>query len=308
MTTSITTKKPITPQDADFAIYIDFKKDVEKPQRVFQATAALISAFEKLDKILCDTVDSKITPLMMLEEIEVGSLKIWLKNKLESVDDNALKELNWKAMVGKYLVKAKYLVIDFLNKDIKQGDKDSLLNLSKQVQRIAEETNVKHLPDYKIPDIRDLVESMQDISAAKNYWEKRDKLKYLQVSGEVLEFDLLIDWTPEKFEEFLTREKIEYPEVPMNLVIKKPDYLGNSMWELRHGKTKILGKIEDEEWLSRFQKREIDVRPGDALRCTVKQELYYGFDNELIAQKHIITRVELVLENQYHQGDLFNDE
>ncbi len=308
MTTHISTKKPSTPKNADFAIYIDFKKDVGNPQRIFQASAALIAAFEKLDKVLCNTVDSKITPLMMLEEIETGSLKIWLKNKLESVDDNALKELNWKTVVGKYLVKAKYVMIDFLNKDIKQGDTDSLLSLSRQLQKIAEETNVRHLPDYKMPDIRELVESMQDISVAKNYLDKQDKLQYLQDSEEPLQFDLTIEWTPEKFEEFLTKEKIEYPEVPMNLVIKKPDYLGVSMWELRHGKTKILAKIEDEKWLLRFQQRKIDVRPGDALRCRVKQELYYGFDNELIAQKHVITKVEDVLENQYKQGDLFGDE
>ncbi|MBU6338494.1 MAG: hypothetical protein KGQ36_00755 [Rickettsiales bacterium] len=295
MTIAITTKKPITPKDADFAIYIDFKKNITNPQRVFQASASLISAFEKMDKVLCNTVDSRISPLMMLEEIEIGSLKIWLKSKLESIDDNVLKELNWKQIVGTYLVKAKYLMIDFLNKDEKQNDKDSLLVLSKKIQQIAEETNVRHLPDYKMPDIRDLVDVMQDVSTAKNHLDKQDKLQYLQGSGESLEFNLLIDWTPEKFEEFLTKEKIEFPEAPMNLVIKKPDYLGVSMWELRHGKTKILAKIEDEKWLSRFQQREIDVRPGDALRCRVKQELYYGFDNELIAQKYIITTVEAVL-------------
>jgi hypothetical protein len=305
MTIAITTKKPIAPKDADFAIYIDFKKNITNPQRVFQASASLISAFEKMDKVLCSTVDSRISPLMMLEEIEIGSLKIWLKSKLESIDDNALKDLNWKQIVGTYLVKAKYLMIDFLNKDEKQNDRDSLLVLSKRIKQIAEETNVRHLPDYKMPDIRDLVDVMQDVSTAKNYLDKQDKLQYLQGSGVSLEFNLLIDWTPEKFEEFLTKEKIEFPEMPMNLVIKKPDYLGISMWELRHGKTKILAKIEDEKWLFRFQQREIDVRPGDALRCRVKQELYYGFDNELIAQKYIITTVEAVLENQYKQGDLF---
>lgn len=308
MTVAISTKKPTAPTNADFAIYIDFKKDIGNPQRIFQTSAALISAFEKLDRILCDTVDSKITPVMMLEEVEAGSLKIWLKSRLESVDDAALKELNWKVMVGKYLVKAKYLMIDFLNKDLVSDSRNGLIGLSKQVQKIAEETNVKHLPDYKMPDIRELVEAMQSISTAKNYLDKQDSMQYLQGSGESLEFNLLIDWTPEKFEEFLTKEVVKYPEVPMNLVIKKPDYLGNSMWELRHGKTKILAKIEDENWLIRFQERQIDVRPGDALRCRVKQELHYGFDNELIAQKHIITAVEAVLENQYKQGDFFKDD
>lgn len=305
MTITLTTSKPVTPSGADFAIYIDFRKDAKNPQRIFQASAALISAFERLDKILCETIDSKIAPMMMLEEIGVGSLKIWLKNLLEAIDDQTLKELNWKPMVGKYLVKAKYLVVNFLNREEK--GKDGILVLSRQIQKIAEETDVLHLPDYKAPEIHDLVESMKEISAAKEHLDQQDRLQYLQTSGEVLEFNLAINWTPEKFEEFLTKEKIGYPEVLMNLVIKKPDYLGNSMWELRHGRTKVLAKIEDEKWLSRFQQREIDVRPGDALRCRVKQELYYGFDNELIAQKHLITRIEAVLENRYKQGDFFNE-
>ena len=33
----------------------------------------------------------------------------------------------------------------------------------------------------------------------------------------------------------------------MILAIKKPYYLGLSTWELRHGKKKILAKIEDEQ-------------------------------------------------------------
>ncbi|MDX2082449.1 MAG: hypothetical protein SFV53_00460 [Rickettsiales bacterium] len=308
MTTTLTTKKPAIPTNADFAIYIDFKKETGNPQRIFQSSAALISSFEKLDKVLCDTIDSKISPIMMLEEIEIGSLKIWLKSKIESIDDRDLKELNWKSMIGKYLVKAKYLMIDFLNKGNDVGDKNSLINLSRQMQKIAEETNVKHLPDYKSPNIADLVDAMQSISSAKNYLDKEDRLQYLQNSGESLDFNLSIDWTPEKFEEFLTKEKVAIPEMPMNLVIKKPDYLGNSMWELRHGKVKILAKITDENWLLSFQQREIDVRPGDALRCKVKQELYYGFDNELIAQKYVITKVDSVLENQYKQRDLFKDD
>lgn len=116
------------------------------------------------------------------------------------------------------------------------------------------------------------------------------------------------DWTPEKFEDFLTKETVEFPEAPMILAIKKPDYLGFSAWELRHGKKKIIAKIEDQQWLKDFQDRKKDVRPGDALRCRLKQKFHYGYDNELIAEKYTITKVEDILENKYKQADLFDDE
>ena len=308
MNTKITTKKPKIPTDVDFAIYIDFKKDLERPQRVFQTAEALIRALQKIDSLLCGSIDSKITPVMMLEEIESGSLKIWLKNTLEAVDDQALKELNWKHIVGKYLVKAKYVIINWCNNGQQNENKESLLKLSNEIKKIAHETNVRYLPDYKALSVPELVDSIKDISQAKNFLDKQDKLQYIAGSDEEpLDFNLSIDWTPEKFEDLLTNEIVEYPEAPMILAIKKPDYLGLSGWEFRHGKKKIIAKIEDEQWLKDFQDRKKDVRPGDALRCKVKQIFHYGYDNELIAEKYSITKVDDILENKYKQPDLFDD-
>lgn len=308
MNTKITTKKPKIPTDVDFAIYIDFKKDLERPQRVFQTAEALIRALQKIDSLLCGSIDSKITPVMMLEEIESGSLKIWLKNTLEAVDDQALKELNWKHIVGKYLVKAKYVIINWCNNGQQNENKESLLKLSNEIKKIAHETNVRYLPDYKALSVPELVDSIKDISQAKNFLDKQDKLQYIAGSDEEpLDFNLSIDWTPEKFEDLLTNEIVEYPEAPIILAIKKPDYLGLSGWEFRHGKKKIIAKIEDEQWLKDFQDRKKDVRPGDALRCKVKQIFHYGYDNELIAEKYSITKVDDILENKYKQPDLFDD-
>ena len=309
MTINLTTKKPKVPTDADFAIYIDFKKDVGRPQRIFQTADALIKALQKVDKSLCNTIDSKISPIMMLEEIEVGSLRIWLKNLLEVVDDQALKKLNWKPIVGSYLVKAKYAIINWCNKGELNENKESLLELSNEIKKIAQETDVRYLPDYKAPNIAELVDAIKDISESKNFLDKQDRLQYISGNGkEPLEFDLSIDWTPEKFEDFLTKEIVEYTETTMILAIKKPDYLGLSAWELSHDSKKILAKIEDEQWLKDFQDRKKDVRPGDAIRCRVKQKCYYGYDNELVAEKYTINKIEEVLENKYKQNDLFDDE
>jgi hypothetical protein len=84
----------------------------------------------------------------------------------------------------------------------------------------------------------------------------------------------------------------------MILPVKKPDYLGNSQWELRHGKRNILARIEDGQWLRRFQGRQEDVRPGDALRCRVQIEYNYGFDNELVSERFTVLEVMEVLVNR----------
>ncbi len=52
---------------------------------------------------------------ILLEDIEAGSIKVWLRNALHAVEDEALKTLDWKPAVGKYLVRAKYAVIRWID-------------------------------------------------------------------------------------------------------------------------------------------------------------------------------------------------
>jgi hypothetical protein len=83
---------PMPPPDADFGIRIDFKKSVGNPRRVFDAASLLIEGFERLDDTVIEAIDSKIEPVLVLEDVEAGSIIIWLRNVLTAVDDEALKK------------------------------------------------------------------------------------------------------------------------------------------------------------------------------------------------------------------------
>ena len=97
------------------------------------------------------------------------------------------------------------------------------------------------------------------------------------------------------------------PPMSMILAVKKPDYLGSSKWEMRHGKRAIYVRINDETFLREFQARKIDVRPKDALKCMVQVEMKYGYDNELISETFVIVSVTEILQDNNLQGDMFED-
>lgn len=307
-TTQLTNTMPEQPNDADFAIFIDFDRAVGKPQRVFKTMEALITAFEKLDRILCRTIDSNIEPVMLLEEIEGGSIKAWLKNKLNCVDDQAIKELDWRPLVGKYLVRAKYAVIKWCNESEGKETAESIKSLAKEIKTIAEETDVKYLPDYQSPNIAEIANSIVDISHAKENLEKNDVMKFVDKCKEEIEFNLSVSFSPEQLNEILVREEISSSESIIVLIIKKPDYLGNSQWDFRHGNTPVKAKIEHKEWLQKFQTREVDIRPGDAIKCKIIKTTGYGYDNEIIFEKYVITEVISVIPNQIEQLSIFNED
>jgi len=78
---------------ADFCIEIKYKKDSENPSRVFRTMSELIETFQEIDKNLVTTIDVNIEPLLLLEDIEVGSIKVWLRNLLKTIPDDAAYHL-----------------------------------------------------------------------------------------------------------------------------------------------------------------------------------------------------------------------
>jgi hypothetical protein len=115
---------------------------------------------------------------------------------------------------------------------------------------------------------------------------------------------MAISWDDKELEKITIKETVKAPNMPMTLIVKKPDYLGKSKWDFRHGGKQVAASIHDETWLVAFQARKVDVRPGDALKCLVDIEHHYGYDNELVAETYAVSKVNEVIENQVFQGDL----
>jgi hypothetical protein len=76
-----------------------------------------IRGCEKLDAELAHAIDSNIETVLVLEDIEAGSIRVWLRNALRAAEDDALKKRDWKPLVGKYLVRAKYVDLRWLDEE-----------------------------------------------------------------------------------------------------------------------------------------------------------------------------------------------
>jgi hypothetical protein len=304
VTLTATTEKPKTPPNADFALVIDFKKGEASPTRVFTAATDFIHAFEAMDQALTSSIDTSIETVMVLEDVEAGSLKVWLRNALNSTDDQALKDIDWKPAVGKYLVRAKYMILEWIDDD---KTPRSLPDLRKDIAKLAQETDVRHLPDYSPPDPAALIDATRQIQTGKERLSAEDKV-YLLTDGKRVDMDLSVKIDLEELADLATKETITTPASEMILAVKRPDYLGNSKWDLRHGRRPLSARISDDSFLSKFQGRKVDVRTGDALRCRVSVEMRYGFDNELISESFVVTEVLEVLEDRAEQPDMFDND
>ena len=124
--------------------------------------------------------------------------------------------------------------------------------------------------------------------------------------GDRLDLDLSVKWDIESIEELSVSSTEVVNVTAMVFIVKKPDYLGESKWELRHGDRSISAKIEDLDWLRSFQSRKVDIRPRDAIKCAVRIEMLYGIDNELVSEHHFIEKVIEVVPSYYQNTITFD--
>ena len=295
------------PPKTDYCIQIQFERRTEDPARVFRSMQALIETFQEFDNSLVKSIDSNIKPILILEDIEAGSIKSWLSSALEAVDDDALKNLDWKPAVGKYLVKAKYCTVDFLNGKTKISSLFDVKQLEDKINEAAKETDVKWLSVYEKIPTNKLLHSLERISTSLSHLQKNDKASYL-TEHEKVDFNLEFGLAPESIEELLTKDTI-ISQSEMILKVKKPDYLGESKWDFRHGGKSFPAKIIHKEWLDSFQNRQIDIRPGDSIRAMIEMMNKYDFNGELIGTDYNILQViEVIRTNNPKQIDMFNKE
>lgn len=278
---------------SDFCIAIDYKKSSKDPTRVFQTLVNLINSFQAFDSDIIGTIGSKIEPVILLEDIESGSVKTWLRTAISSVDDDAMKKLDWKQFVGSYLVKSKYAIIKFLGDKEEITDRKEIEDLKATLFSLAKETDVLHIPSY-IPASNELIiNSIKSITDAVAPLGPEDALSY-EADGLKTSFNLNFRISPESVEELLTKEIIK-SNIEMILKIKKPDYLGESMWEFKHDKKSFPAKIMDVQWLKNFQRRKIEIRPGDSIRADVEVAVKYDYNNEVVSTNYALTRVKEII-------------
>jgi len=205
--------------------------------------SGLIESFQQLDGHLIKSISSSISPVVLIEDIETGSLKAWLSYFLEAVDDEAIKNLDWKPAVGRYLVKAKYIILDFIKGRATITDRKEISQLEKSLLDAAQDTEVLRLPCYNEIDTFGLLKDLSSVTNALQGLNERDSVYFLSDTEPDIIMNSSFKILPETIEDLVTRETLSSKSV-MILKVKKPDYLGDSKWEFRHESKVLNVKIQ----------------------------------------------------------------
>jgi hypothetical protein len=274
----------------DFCVRLDFPKGTRNPQRLLKGAAAYIDALNSLDSLLVSSIDTQIKPVFVLEEIEVGSIKLWLKQILEAINDSALENLDWKPAVGKYLVKAKYCFLKHLEGKNTLRDRLEIEALAKDITKAAQETGARKLPAYRAVNAQSLAQEARKISESLHCLEEGESVSFQSDEGNTVLTPKFIV-TQEDLDSLFMGESITNDIVQI-LMVRRPDFLGEAKWEFRYEKKSFTAKINDTAWLKKFHAGKIDIRPGDGLRVVLRETVAYDNGGEVIKEEREILEVQ----------------
>ena len=290
-----------------FGLEINFDKEEGDPSRVFVAMSELIKACQDIDRKLVNAIQIDIEPILLLEDIQKGSLIAWIKSTFRvskdtpslGFDSNRLEE---------YLDQSKFTLVDFMRDKTTLTDGGLAEVQMKIFDILSEKKPTPELPIYTPIPKKDLLSGIQKIQSAVAYLgENNDSAKYISRDNIKTPFNLTLEITPGSIEDLLTKETITN-EMTMLLKVKKPDYLGSSQWEFKEGKVTIDAKVNDFEWLEKFRSRDLVLAPGDSLLAIVEIVSKYDIDGNLISTRHTLLKVldvrTIPLSNEPKQGRL----
>lgn len=291
--------------DYTYELYLDFQKAEGDPSRIFHAMGGLIDALSSLDRDVGQLLSVHYEPQIVLEDLSTGSIRAWLGEIIKEMPDDALRNLEVKKIVGHFLLKAKYLIVKWCEAKEKIEDLADIQQLEDQIEKAAEETDIKSIPAYSSIDRKQLLSHINSIQNAMSSLEERDYIEYRSSVGNA-RFNGQLAISSKIISEWLTKE-VHTTQGPRILKVKKPDYLGKSKWAFRYNGHAIEAKISHLAWLSDFQNGGIAVGPGDSIRAELKEDIAFGYEGEIVHVWYEVLQVyEVIPGIKAIQGGLFD--
>jgi|KBSSwiStaDraftv2_1062776.scaffolds.fasta_scaffold44402_2 hypothetical protein len=243
----------------------------------------LQEAVEASYRALAGQVPIQVETAAVLEEVTRRSLSLWLR--VRASQSRAGED---EASLLKFLARGTLAVIAWMD----GSSTHQLADLHQAIRVLAWGTSITTSAHPVLPSSASLVSAIAAWQKAKAGLSGGFAVRVSTNNGSA---DIDVGKTISEPRTLLQARKLVNHSADMIFVVEMPDYQATGQWRLKHGETRTLAYSEPGTLLDRFYRRDLDIRPGDALRCRVDFETSYGPDHEVLSERYRIVEVLEVL-------------
>ncbi len=294
--------------DENYCLKIDFDKEKDSPVAALVALGEFAAGLEKFDKIMAEhLIGSDIIPSLVLENIQAGSIWTFFTNVLRNTDDSEIKEKGHWAFYNQFLIELKHAILGWIDQKQKISSVNDIREIEAIVIEVVKKYEARPLADYHIEEAK-LMDAIDALASPIYALPKAQKVTLIS-KNQTSEFSHQYSLSRTKIEEGLV-ETTSTTNVLKYMRIKKPDYLGESKWELRdENNDRLDAKILDEKWLNDFHQEKLPKFPGPTSVLKVRGHIIQKFDKKgrKVAEELEIISVEDVIQepDPHSNTDLF---
>src|SRR4051812_2356220 len=264
--------------DRDIVIEVTAAGDAQpRPELTTPLRDAVAASY----RALAGPAQVELQTLAVVEEVAKKGLSLWLRARADGTAEA-------DGSLLKFLARGTLAIIAWLD----GSSTHQLADLQKAIRVLAWGTSITTSAQPVLPSSADLVGAISAWQTAKAALNSGDQVRIITNNGSS-EVDLTKTIADPRT--LLLARKLVNHSADMIFVVEMPDYQATGQWQLKHGDTRTIAYSEPGTLLDKFYRRELDIRPGDALRCRVDFETSYGPDHEVLSERYRIVEVLEVL-------------
>ncbi len=279
----------------DYTVVLHYNQEKVSASDALLSAANAVRAIEQTDKILIKSASRSLEASFRLEELGTGSIKIRFLLKIaklvDSIDDEALKKLDWKEILGSYLVKAKRVLLEFAHENNGVSDGDQLVSLKKKINSLADQSEIRLLPQYSPLKTKEIYEGLGAFSSSLGWSKYSDSRVSLIIEGDEIELSKEFQVDTRDSNALIVETIVTEQE--MVLRIGRPNFQRFRSWEFLHGSKRITAHIKDPVWIKRFRRGDVAVTPETIFRAILKREISYSEEGDIVKEEKTILRIGL---------------
>lgn len=277
--------------DSDLVIEVAASPAARKAPELKRAEL-IEDAVETSYRALAGSIQVQLETVAVLEEVAKRSLSLWLRVQTGGGEGEASD-----ASLLKFLARGTLAIIAWMD----GSPTLQLADLQQAIRVLAWGTSITTTAHPVLPSSSELVEAITVWQKAKSALGAGDSVRIVTNNGSA-ELDLSKRIADPRT--LLLARKLVNHSADMIFVVEMPDYQASRQWPLKHGDTRTIAYCEPGTLLDKFYRRELDIRPGDALRCKVDFETSYGPDHEVLAERYRIVEILEVLPASRSDGEI----
>jgi hypothetical protein len=242
----------------------------------------LRAAVETSYQALAGSARVQLETVAVVEEVARRSLSLWLRVEAQATGDGP------EASLLKFLARGTLAIIAWMD----GSPTHQLADLQQAIRVLAWGTSITTTAHPVLPSSSELVKSIVAWQNGKSALAAGESVRILTNTGSA-ELDLTRSIADPRA--LLLARRLVNHSADMIFVVEIPDYQASGQWQLKHGDLRTTAVAEPGTLLDKFYRRELDIRPGDALRCKVDFETSYGPDHEVLSERYRIGEILEVL-------------